>query len=92
MKKGKFNIITDQGIKETSGLLSEYFAIRKEDKTYSVTHLSTGYKVSRFDKQKDARKFITEIEKLEGIENLSTENVLDWKEKILKIAKKSLTD
>lgn len=89
MKKGNFEIeITNMENPIVLGLLSENFGIYKIKKgQYSVTHLKTGGNVMRFDRQKDAKKFVEEAEKIPGIENMNLNNCQDFLDDLFDIVK-----
>jgi len=53
---------------------------------YTVTHLKTGYKVMDFDLMKDAKAFITEAEKVPGIEKMDMHNSKDFAYTLKEIA------
>ena len=86
MKKGTFKIRVYSSAGHTfndkKGLIGKYFAVGNkspEDYGFSVTHLETGFRITSFDKQKQAKKFIELADKIEDIENLSVENAENYK-------------
>lgn len=89
MKKGEFKITVVNGPdKIVSGLLSENFGIRKDSikGDYFVTHLKTGGKLTNFDRQKDAKAFVEEAEKLPEISDMDLNNAQDFREDLYQIA------
>lgn len=66
MKKGVFKIkVPDGSYVEKAGYISKYFAFHKTTSTYTITHLLTGGRLTKFDFIKEAREFIRLAEEME---------------------------
>lgn len=80
MKKANFNITinSDGDTKSVPGLISKNFGIRKDSQQYSVTHLSTGYRIIAFPYQYQARAFVLQAEEIPGIDSMDLTNAVSY--------------